>query len=52
LEADSPREAAQEARNIQLRKDSTAVVYDVFDEDAIEGLGGDQEPTEQVDLLP
>ena len=32
VEADSPREAAQEARNIQLDPTSEAVVYTVYHE--------------------
>ena len=44
IDADSPREAARRARDIQLDPNNTATVFEVFEHD------GDGEPI-NVDLL-
>lgn len=46
IEADTPREAAQMARKIQLRPDSTATVFDVQKSDTV----GSRSPT-RIDLI-
>ena len=48
LDADSPREAAQEALTIQRDPDSIAVVFDVIEFDVIEFGNGE---SVRIDLL-
>lgn len=46
IDADSPQEAAQKARAVQLRRDSSATVFAVLDKH------GEGQKTTMVDLSP
>jgi len=52
VDAESPREAAEKALQIQRDPASTAVVFDVAEAAGVTGLDGEDlyEPAEEIDL--